>query len=116
VKGIDVQEARAAKRGEGTFGELWDDYRERRKRKVPGKNSQALDYQWKRFYKRWENKKLSEITYSRAFRMINSIRKKAPFHANRIQRQGKENMLFVGAPLNIKNGDGMIVRPVVLVY
>ena len=28
----------------------------------------------------------------------------------------KENMLFVGAPLNIKNGDGMIVRPVVLVY
>lgn len=29
---------------------------------------------------------------------------------------GKENMLFVGAPLNIKNGDGMIVRPVVLVY
>ena len=29
---------------------------------------------------------------------------------------GKENMLFVGAPLNIENGDGMIVRPVVLVY
>ena len=94
VKGIDVQEARAAKRGEGTFGELWEDYRERRKRKVPGKNSQALDYQWKRFYKRWENKKLSEITYSRAFRMINGIRKKAPFHANRIQRQGKAMFNF----------------------
>lgn len=29
---------------------------------------------------------------------------------------GKENMLFVGAPLNIKDGDGMIVRPVVLIY
>ena len=28
----------------------------------------------------------------------------------------KENMLFVGAPLNIKDGDGMLVRPVVLVY
>jgi kynurenine formamidase len=29
---------------------------------------------------------------------------------------GKENMLFVGVPLNIKDGDGMMVRPVVLVY
>jgi len=28
----------------------------------------------------------------------------------------KENMLFVGAPLNIKDGDGMVVRPIVLVY
>ena len=28
----------------------------------------------------------------------------------------KENMLFIGAPLNIKDGDGMQVRPVVLVY
>jgi kynurenine formamidase len=28
----------------------------------------------------------------------------------------KENMLFVGPPLNIKDGDGMVVRPVVLVY
>ncbi len=28
----------------------------------------------------------------------------------------KENMLFVGTPLNIENGDGMIVRPVVLVF
>ena len=94
VKGIDVQEVRSAKRGEGTFGELWDDYRERRKRKVPGKNSQALDYQWKRFFEVWENKKLSEIPYGRAFRLINSIRKKAPFHANRIQRQGKAMFNF----------------------
>lgn len=29
---------------------------------------------------------------------------------------GKENMYFVGVPLNIKGGDGMMVRPVVLVY
>ena len=28
----------------------------------------------------------------------------------------KENMYFVGAPLNIKDGDGMMVRPLVLVY
>ena len=28
----------------------------------------------------------------------------------------KQNMYFVGPPLNIKDGDGMIVRPVVLVY
>lgn len=29
---------------------------------------------------------------------------------------GKENLFFVGVPLNIKDGDGMIVRPVVFVY
>jgi len=29
---------------------------------------------------------------------------------------GRETMFFVGVPLNIKNGDGMIVRPVVFVY
>ena len=28
----------------------------------------------------------------------------------------KEDMYFVGAPLNIKDGDGMMVRPLVLVY
>lgn len=28
---------------------------------------------------------------------------------------GRERMFFVGAPLNIEAGDGMIVRPVVLV-
>ena len=28
----------------------------------------------------------------------------------------KKNMLFIGQPLNIKDGDGMIVRPVVFVY
>ena len=29
---------------------------------------------------------------------------------------GKKAMYFVGAPLNIKDGDGMMVRPLVLVY
>lgn len=29
---------------------------------------------------------------------------------------GKERMFFVGVPLNIKDGDGMMVRPVVYVY
>jgi kynurenine formamidase len=29
---------------------------------------------------------------------------------------GKQNMYFVGPPLNIKDSDGMMVRPVVLVY
>lgn len=29
---------------------------------------------------------------------------------------GKENMYFTGAPLNIKDGDGMMVRPMVFVY
>jgi kynurenine formamidase len=28
----------------------------------------------------------------------------------------KQNMYFVGPPLNIKDGDGMIVRPAVLVF
>jgi len=32
------------------------------------------------------------------------------------QLLGKEKMFFVGVPLNIKGGDGMIVRPVVFVY
>jgi kynurenine formamidase len=29
---------------------------------------------------------------------------------------GKERMYFVGAPLNIRDGDGMLVRPVALIY
>ena len=32
------------------------------------------------------------------------------------QLLNKKNMLFIGQPLNIKDGDGMIVRPVVFVY
>ena len=29
---------------------------------------------------------------------------------------GKERLFFVGVPLNMKDGDGMMVRPVVFVY
>jgi kynurenine formamidase len=29
---------------------------------------------------------------------------------------GKENMYFTGAPLNIREGDGMMVRPLVFLY
>ena len=29
---------------------------------------------------------------------------------------GHENMLFIGVPLNVQDGDGMMVRPVVFVY
>ncbi len=29
---------------------------------------------------------------------------------------GKRNLFFVGVPLNMANGDGMIVRPVMFVY
>ena len=29
---------------------------------------------------------------------------------------GKERMFFVGVPANIRDGDGMIVRPVVFAY
>jgi arylformamidase len=32
------------------------------------------------------------------------------------QLLGKERMFFVGVPLNVKGGDGMMVRPVVFVY
>ena len=35
---------------------------------------------------------------------------------NVAQLLGKQNLFFVGVPLNIKDGDGMIVRPVVFVY
>jgi kynurenine formamidase len=28
----------------------------------------------------------------------------------------RESMYFVGVPLNVENGDGMMVRPVVLIY
>jgi kynurenine formamidase len=32
------------------------------------------------------------------------------------QLVGREKMFFVGVPLNIKDGDGMLVRPVALIY
>ncbi len=60
----------------------------------------------------------------------NVIQREAPVHYAFLSRSipiyealcnvdrllAKENMLFVGAPLNIEDGDGMNVRPVVLVY
>jgi len=38
----------------------------------------------------------------------------ALFHVDRLL--GKENMYFVGPPINVKDGDGMLARPYVLVY
>lgn len=89
AKGIDVKEERSLSRDEMTLGDLWHDYRENRKRKVPGQYSPTLDRQWKKHFKRWANKKLTDITFTRARRMILDIRKTAPIHANRIQRQGQ---------------------------
>jgi integrase len=89
AKGIDVQEERQSKGAELTLGDLWDDYRENRARRIPGTYSPVLDHQWERYFKKWESKKLSEISYNKARRMILAIRKKAPFHANRIQRHGQ---------------------------
>lgn len=89
AKGIDVAEQRSMSRDELTLGELWKDYRENRKRRIPGQYSPTLDRQWERHFKRWASKPLSDITFSRARRMILEIRKDAPFHANRIQRHGQ---------------------------
>ena len=89
AKGIDVQERRASARNEMTLGELWLDYREHRQRKIEGKYSPTLERLWKRFYRKWEDKRLSEITFDKARRMILDIRKRAPIRANRIQRQGQ---------------------------
>jgi integrase len=72
-----------------TLGELWLDYREHRQRKIEGKYSPTLERLWKRFYRKWEDKRLSEITFDKARRMILDIRKRAPIRANRIQRQGQ---------------------------
>lgn len=36
------------------------------------------------------------------------------FNVDKLLR--KKNMIFIGQPLNIENGDGMIVRPVVFIY
>lgn len=50
VKGIDVQETRTAVRNEMTLGDLWNYYRENRKRKVAGKYSPSLERQWARTF------------------------------------------------------------------
>lgn len=89
VKGIDVAGAKRAKGDEMTLADLWQDFKANRKRKIPGKESTALNYQWKKYFEDWGSKQLSEITYESARRLILGIRRHAPFHANRIQRQGK---------------------------
>ena len=88
AKGVDVQESRKSAREEMTLGELWLDYRENRPRKIEGEYSPTLERVWKSFYKKWENKKLSEITFDKGRGMILQIRKRAPIRANRIQRHG----------------------------
>ena len=89
AKGTDVQKQRREGKEVFTLADLWDDFRENRKRKVPGKTSTALNYQWKKYFKKWENIPLSEISRHKARLMILKIRKNAPFHANRIQRHGQ---------------------------
>ena len=88
AKGIDVQESRTSAREEMTLGELWLDYRENRPRKIEGQYSPTLERLWKGFYKKWEDKRLSEITFDKARGMILQIRERAPIRANRIQRHG----------------------------
>ena len=75
VKGTDVEaEAREA-RSHVTLGELWArDFRVNRKR---GHG------------RLWEKKKVSDISYNMARKMILEIRKTAPIHGNRVQRLGK---------------------------
>jgi integrase len=89
VKGIDVQASRAAARDEMTLGDLWLDYREHRPRKREGEYSPTLEKLWKRTFKKWEKKQLSEVTFDRARRMILEIRKHAPIGANRTHRLGQ---------------------------
>ena len=90
VKDKDVQAERRLKRGEGTFGDLWSDYREKRpRRKRNGPYSKTLDEQWDRVLMRWENKKLSELTHDIVYSMIDKMRDRAPVYANRVQRHGQ---------------------------
>lgn len=94
VKEKDVQAERKLKRDEGTFGALWEDYRENRPRRRPGTYSRALDKQWNHVLKVWETKRLSEVTYNTVFRMIQKMRKRAPVYANRVQRHGQAMFNF----------------------
>lgn len=88
VQGTDVEaEAREA-RSELTLGELWADFRVNRKR-GERRISEAYEYIWTQCYKKWEKKKLSDVGYKQARKMILDIRKRAPFHGNRVQRLGK---------------------------
>ena len=89
VQGIDVAAEQQAARNELTVEELWQDFKANRKRKIPGKESEALNYQWQRHFDEWGDKHLSEISYAKARRLILNIRKTAPFYANRVQRHGQ---------------------------
>lgn len=88
VKGLDVQAEARDSRQEMTLGELWADFRVNRKR-GQGRISTAYEYIWGQCYMKWEKKKLSDISYNQARKMILEIRKRAPVHANRVQRLGK---------------------------
>jgi integrase len=88
VQGIDVEAEARDSRQEMTLGELWADFRVNRKRSQ-GRTSEAYEYIWGQCYKKWEKKKLSDIRYNQARKMILDIRKRAPVHANRVQRLGK---------------------------
>jgi kynurenine formamidase len=59
-----------------------------------------------------ENTKLPSIHHSFLMRRIPIYEEL--FNVDKLL--GKENMVFVGVPLKIKGGDGMIVRPVVFVF
>lgn len=89
VNGIDVAGEKRADLAELTLGELWQDFKQNRARKIPGKESVALNYQWDKHFKIWQALRLSEISHARARKKIIGIRKRAPFHANRIQRHGQ---------------------------
>ena len=90
VKEKDVQAERRLKRNEGTFGDLWADYREKRpRRKRSGGDSKTLDDQWERVLQRWENKKLADLTHDIVYSMIDKMRDRAPIYANRVQRHGQ---------------------------
>ncbi len=90
VKEKDVQAERRLKRNEGTFGDLWADYREKRpRRKRSGPYSKTLDDQWERVLQRWENKKLADLTHDIVYSMIDKMRDRAPVYANRVQRHGQ---------------------------
>ena len=89
VNGIDVAAAKKGDRDELTLGALWQDFKQNRQRRVIGKEPVTLNYQWTRFFEDWASFRLSEISFERARNMILRLRKKAPFHANRIQRHGR---------------------------
>jgi integrase len=88
VKGTDVQAEIRADRQEMTLGQLWADYRVNRTR-GQGVISAAHEYLYNRHYVHWKKKPLSEITYTKARKLILDIRSDAPVHANRVQRLGK---------------------------